>query len=173
MAELALIASIVQVADIGLRLSLRLYEFGETVASADRSIIIISKDVSLASSVLKELGSMFENDKRQIHSDNATKTAKAIVQECLLVFEEMDMLLVKKVPQLRIGCLDKITRAKLILERLRWPALKGKIELLNCNLDRLKSTLTLMLNVIIYAQQVSKRYVDQSMTFLLQLMISQ
>ena len=53
MAELALLASIVQVADVGLRLSLRLFTFGETVSSADRSILSISKDVSFTSSVLK------------------------------------------------------------------------------------------------------------------------
>lgn len=47
MAELALIASIVQIADIGLRLSSHLYFWGDTVASADRSIVAISKDVEL------------------------------------------------------------------------------------------------------------------------------
>ena len=157
MAELALLASIVQVADVGLRLSLRLYTFGETVASADRSILAISKDVSFTSSVLKELGRVFEDDKERIHSDNATKTAEAVVQECSNVFQEMENLLLKRVPHLKPGCMDKKARAKAMLERLRWPVMNGKIELLNCNLDRLKTTLTLMLNVIIYAQQVSKR----------------
>ena len=157
MAELALLASIVQVADVGLRLSLRLYTFGVTVASADRSIIAISKDVSFTSSVLKELGRVFEEDKARMHSDNATKTAEAVVQECSDVFQEMDGLLLKKVPNLRPGFTDKKAIAKAMLERLRWPVIKGKIELLNCNLDRMKNTLTLMLNVIIYAQQVSKR----------------
>ena len=157
MAELALLASIVQVADVGLRLSLRLYTFGETVASADRSILSISKDVSFTSSVLKELGRVFEDNKARVHSDNATKTAEAVVQECSDVFQEMDDLLLKKVPNLKPGFMDKKARAKAMLERLRWPVIKGKIELLNCNSDRMKSTLTLMLNVIIYAQQVSKR----------------
>ena len=157
MAELALVASIIQVADIGFRISLRLYEFGETVASADRSILTISKDVSLTSSVLKELGRTFEEDEGQIRSDNATETAKRVVKECSDVFEEMDKLLLKKTPHLKVGCTDKKVRAKMLLERLRWPKIKGKIELLNCSLDRMKSTLTLMLNVIIYAQQVSKR----------------
>ena len=158
MAEIALVASIVQVADVGLRLSLRLYTFGETVASADHSILTISKDVSLTSSVLKELGNVFDGDIGQIRSDNATRTAKEVVTECSKVFKEMDDLLLKKAPHLKVGCTDKKARAKTMLERLRWPAIKGKIELLNCNLDRMKSTLTLMLNVIIYAQQVAKKY---------------
>lgn len=157
MAELALLASIVQVADVGLRLSLRLYTFGETVASADRSILSISKDVSFTSSVLKELGRVFEDDRAHIHSDNATKTAEAVVRECSDVFQEMDGLLLKKVPDLKPGLMTKKARAGAMLKRLRWPLIKGKIELLNCKLDRMKSTLTLMLNVIIYAQQVSRR----------------
>ena len=159
MAELALLASIVQIADVGFRLSLRLYTFGETVASADRSILAISKDVSLTSSVLKELGRVFENDKGRIHSDRATETAEAVVQECWDIFREMEALLLKKVPNLTSGSMDKNARARIMLERLRWSSIKGKIDLLNCNLDRKKSTLTLMLNVIVYAQQVSNRWI--------------
>lgn len=64
MAELGIIAAVVQIADVGLRLSIKLYTFGEIVASADRSVISISKDVSLTSGVLKELGQILEKDKK-------------------------------------------------------------------------------------------------------------
>ncbi|KAG8531913.1 uncharacterized protein KY384_003549 [Bacidia gigantensis] len=160
MAELALVASIVQVADIGVRLSLRLYAFGETVASADRSILAISKDVSLTSSVLKELGQTFNEDADRVRSDNAIRTAEGAARECSSVFQEMDDMLLKKVPILQGGNVDKASRSKIVLERLRWPMIKDKIELLNCNLDRIKSTLTLMLMVIIYARQASSRRVE-------------
>jgi len=60
MAELGIIASVVQIADTGLRLSIKLYTFGEIVSTADKSVISTSKDVSLTSSVLKELGSLLE-----------------------------------------------------------------------------------------------------------------
>ena len=82
MAEIALCASIIQVADIGLRLGLRLYTFGEIVASADQSILAVSKDVSLASSVLQELASLFKSDAKPMYSDNAVKTANNVVSEC-------------------------------------------------------------------------------------------
>lgn len=62
MAELSIIASIVSIAEIGCRLSTSLYTSGITVASADRSIIAISKHVSLTSSVLKELGNILQQD---------------------------------------------------------------------------------------------------------------
>ena len=53
MAELGVIVSVLQIADIGLRLSLRLYTLSERVASADRSIISDFKDVSLTSTIRK------------------------------------------------------------------------------------------------------------------------
>lgn len=157
MAELALFAFIVQIVDVGCRLSLRLYTFGESVASADRAILTVSKDVSLTCTVLQELGSVLKNDTSNITSKNAVHTAEKVVQECLGVFQEMDELLLNKMPQLRLDGGDKKARAKRMLERLRWPTIKGKIELLSCNLDRMKSTLTLMLNVIIFAQQLAAR----------------
>ncbi|KAM0798249.1 hypothetical protein BDR22DRAFT_400482 [Usnea florida] len=53
-AESRIIASVLQIAAIGLRLSIRLCTLGERVASADKSTMSISNDVSLIS-VLKEL----------------------------------------------------------------------------------------------------------------------
>lgn len=157
MAEIALLASILQIADIGIRLSIRLYTFGETVANANRNVLSLSKDLSLTSSVLKELGHAFEGDRDRIHSQNAVRTAQEVAQECSSVFAEVDDLLLKKVPNLMLGTVDKKSRAKAVIERLRLPNLTFKIDHLNCNLDRLKSTLSLMLNVIIYARQVSSR----------------
>lgn len=157
MAELGIIASIIQIADVGLRLCLRLYTFGETVASADRSISAISNDVSLTSSVLKELGRTMGGEKGRIYSDNAVKTAETVVKECSKVFQEMESLLLNKVPQLHSAPTNRKSSAAILLERLHWPAIKGKIEFMRSNLDRMKSTLTLMLNVIIYAQQVSEK----------------
>ena len=163
MAELGIIAAVAQIADVGLRLSIKLYTFGEVVASADRSILSISKDVSLTSGVLKELGQILEKDRKsQTFSENAVQTADGIVKECLEVFQEMENILVKKLPGL--GATGKegksgqrVKRATLMLERLKWGYVQPKVQLLSGNLDRLKSTLLLMLNVITYAKQVSEK----------------
>ena len=53
----------------------------------------------------------------------------------------MDGLLLNKVLNLKPGLIDKKVRVKAMLERLRWPVIKEKIELLNCNLDRMKKNL--------------------------------
>lgn len=158
MAELGIIASVVQIADLGVRLSLRLYTFGETVASADKSIISIAKDVSLASSVLRELGKTLEKDQEpRLCSENAFQTADAIVKECLEVFRSMDKALAKSMSRLESqdGARRTITGAA--LDRLKWPFVQPKMELLRSNLERLKSTLLLMINVIIYARQVADK----------------
>lgn len=62
MAEFAAVASIIQIADIGFRLSIKLFSFAESVANADQAIISTSKDVSLTSSVLKEVGEVLKKD---------------------------------------------------------------------------------------------------------------
>ncbi|KAL9075186.1 MAG: hypothetical protein Q9161_001872 [Pseudevernia consocians] len=162
MAEVGIIASVVQIADVGLRLSIKLYTFGETVASADRSVIAISKDVSLTSGVLKELGHTLDRDRAtRTFSENAVQTADGVVKECLEVFQEMENILVKKMPSLARGdgrdgvSGARTKKAMVMLERLRWGYLQPKLQLLRSNLDRLKSTLLLMLNVITYARQVS------------------
>lgn len=160
MAELGIVASILQIADVGIRLSLNLYTFGETVASADRSIISVSKDVSLTSTVLKELGdTLVKDEASRICSGNAIVTANGIVQECLEVFKEIDAVLLKTLPGLMQGG-ERKARIAHVMERMKWPFVKGKIEFLRSNLERLKSTLVLMLNVISYARHVSEKCVD-------------
>lgn len=166
MAELGIIASVIQIANTGLRLSIKLYTFGEIVSTADKSVLSISKDVSLTSSVLKELGDLLENDSQShIFSKNAVQTADTVVKECLEVFQEMETILVKKLPSLsgqngiRGAGGGKKSKATALLERMKWGYLQPKLQVLRSNLDRLKSTLLLMLNVITYARQVAGKSV--------------
>ena len=160
MAELGVIASVIQIAETGLRLSIKLYTFGEVIASADKSVISISKDVSLTSSVLKELGQILDTDRKgnsRFLTQTAVKTAEDVVKECLEVFEEMESIIIKKLPNLKTSGLEKASKATVILERLKWPYLQPKLQLLQSNLDRLKSTILLMLNVITYARHVAAK----------------
>ena len=157
MAEIGLIAAVVQVADVGIRLSERLYTFGQTVASADESILFISKDISHTCSILKTLEHSLKKDHgAELYPQNAVSTADTIVKECLEIFREMDIFLLKKIR--RIGLDGSSSRfAITALERLRWPLLKPKMVLLWGYLDKLKSSLHLMLNVFIYARLLVER----------------
>lgn len=159
MAELGLIAAVVQVADTGIRVSVRLYTYGQAVASADESIVFISKDISRTCSILKTVGYSLEKDREEhLHSHDAIGTAETIVKECLEIVQEMDGALLKKIT--RMGLDGSSSRAAIVaLERLRWPFLKPKMMLLWSHLDKLISSLHLMLNVFIYARQLVDRLV--------------
>lgn len=157
MAELGLIAAVVQVADVGIRLSVKLYTFGQAVASADDSIVFISKDISHTCSILKTLGHSLEKDREaQLYSQSAINTAETIVKECLEIFHEMDGALLRKIK--RIGLDGSSSRVAVVaLERLKWPFLRPRIMLLWSNLDKMKSSLHLLLNVFIHARQLVER----------------
>ena len=151
MAELAAVASIIQIADVGFRLGVKLLAFAETVASADKAIVTTSKDISLTSSVLKEVAEVLRKDQPScIYSPDAIQTATAIVTECLHLFQEMERVLVEKVPNISSDRKESTSRATIALERFKWPYWQPKLQLLRGNLDRLRSTLLVMLNVIIY-----------------------
>ena len=83
-AEIGVTASVIQIANIGLKLSVKLYNLTSNVTSVDTAIASILRDVKLTSTVLKELGDTSTKDKEShIFNDNAVQTASGIVQECL------------------------------------------------------------------------------------------
>lgn len=143
MAEVGIVASVVQLASTGLKLSISLYTFSETVRSADKDIKHIAKDISLTSAVLSELGENLRNDKQHgVASDNAISVAEEVVHECSDLFKDVN------------AALEKGTgkgSGKLSLGRFKWPYLQPKMELLRSNLERLKISLILMRHVLIYA----------------------
>jgi hypothetical protein len=66
MAEIiGLVASVVQLADAGLKLSSALYQYADGVATADRRIKNIANEVKLTSFVIQELGAFLNKTRRQ------------------------------------------------------------------------------------------------------------
>ncbi|KAF1970483.1 hypothetical protein BU23DRAFT_389132, partial [Bimuria novae-zelandiae CBS 107.79] len=141
MAEtLGIIASVIQVAGAGLKLSQTLYQYADSVASADRRIRDVAKEIQLTASVIDELGSLFKKDAAAtLLSQTALKTADETVRECSTVFAELD------------GALKK--SKKNALGRLMIPFREPKIELLRSHVDKLKSTLLLLIQVLTLAHQ--------------------
>ncbi|KAK5191872.1 hypothetical protein LTR72_008494 [Exophiala xenobiotica] len=155
MAEIGLVGTVVGLASAGVKLSLTLYTFSETVSSAGTDIKNIARDVSLTSSVLKELGTNLEqDDQTKLYSSSALQTAKEVVRECESVFIDLEKVMQKatertskkasKPGKLTLSAFDKLT----------CPFLQPKMEVLRSNLERLKSTLVLMLNVLTYAKDL-------------------
>jgi hypothetical protein len=148
MAEIGLIASVIQVAGAGLKLSQTLYQYADTVANADRRIKDIAKEVQLTSFVIDELGHIFNQDQSStILSENAIKTADETVKECSTVFQELDAAL-KKTKKNTLG-------------RLMLPFRESKIDLLRNHIDKLKSTLQLLMQVLTHAHQIASQKLDR------------
>jgi hypothetical protein len=162
MAEIGLVASIVGIAATGVQLSVTLFTFAETVSAADKQIKDIARDVSLTSSVLEELGNNLRRDeKAKLCSDKAIDTAKSIVRECSEVFTEINTALETSMKKTSASAKGATKGQKIVIskfDRLKWPFQQPKMELLRTNLERLKSTLLLMLNVLTYARNVRAEY---------------
>ena len=133
-----------------LKFSIVLHSFVETVSTADKIITRIAKDVSPTAAVASELGRNLEQDRQGgFASENAMETSEAIVLECKKTFEDTDTRLGEGIIK-RVN-LDKYDNVRFAHDRPRWPILQPKMELLRNNLERLKSTLILMLHVLTYA----------------------
>ncbi|EDU46921.1 conserved hypothetical protein [Pyrenophora tritici-repentis Pt-1C-BFP] len=149
MAEtIGLIASVLQLAGTGLKLSQALYEYADAVASADRRIRDIAKEVRLTSFVIEELGSVFrQDDTSSVISDKAVQTANETMEECSVFFTEIEV------------TLNKSKKGK--FGRLLLPFRDSKIELLRSHIDKLKSTLQLLMQVLTHAYQVWAMKIDR------------
>lgn len=149
MAEaIGLIASVIQVAGAGLKLSQSLYQYVDGVATADRRIKDIAKEIELTSFVIEELGSVFKQDETSnLISKNAVKTAEETMKECFTVFSDIDAAIKKS--------------KKNTLGRLMLPFRDNKIELLRNHIDKLKSTLQLLMQVLTHAHQVASKKIDR------------
>ncbi|KAF2690809.1 hypothetical protein K458DRAFT_269723, partial [Lentithecium fluviatile CBS 122367] len=148
MAEIGLIASVLQVAGAGLKLSQTLYQYADSVASADRRVKDIATEVKLTSRIIEELGTLFGlQETSRLLSENALQTANETVQECSSVFMELDAAL-KKTKKNTLG-------------RLMLPFRESKIELLRRHIDTLKSTLQLLLQVLTHAHQVAAQKLNR------------
>ena len=160
-AAIGIVASVAQLADYGFKLSVKLFSFSRAVSAADESIKAISNDVSLTSAVLQELCRIIKSDESNVVSPRAVEATQQTVNECLQVFEQLNDALDKSLANL--GKLEnvegkaKVKRGTIALEKLKWPFKQPKMELLRSNLDRLKESLGLMLQVLSYARDLSNR----------------
>lgn len=138
MAEvLALVASIVEVASFGLRLSRTLHDYGSSVVGAEKRMKGLDKDIVFTSRVISELGNVLKDTRTQaLVSEESINLARDAVAEYDAVFQAMN---IRK---------NGIGKWKIYFR-------ESKIEFLRSNLDRMKGNLQLLMGVIIHATQIS------------------
>ncbi|CAI7632751.1 unnamed protein product [Penicillium pancosmium] len=147
-----IVASILQIADLGAKISVKLCSFYHTVKDANQSMQSLSSDVSLTCSILQQLGKVLEKDeKTKICSQQAFHTAQDVLGECKTVFEGINNAMEKQKQEGARGTFLRGAR------KLTVAFMGPNLDLLKSNLERLKSTMLLMLHVIMYAEQLRRR----------------
>lgn len=138
----AAIASVLGVAGAGFRLSLILNAISCEIVNAGFEVHGISKGVTLFSTMLKQTGTVLQTAD-SVHSTEAIETAMSIADESTRVFDEINDMLD------RLGTKSSDGSATpSIQQRFRWCFKKNRVTYLMAQLESLKLSLAVMLQVI-------------------------
>ena len=142
--------AIIGVASTGFRLSLVLNAVGTGMANPDCDIHNIAKHISLFSLMLKQTGSAI-GDRDQVASNTAIDVATEISHQGQLIFDE-----IKSMTDLSQGRDEKgVLRSITIAEKNKWAFKKHKVLYLLGQLESLKLSLAVMLQVLQMGKVVS------------------
>lgn len=152
---IGVVASIISIVELGGRLSVKLCTFCHRFKHADKALRNLSKDVALTCNVLRQLGDSLEKDDvTSLCSPDAFATAQDVLEECERVFGDLDRAIEQHRPE-SFSSSTQFHVAK-VTQKLRFLMNESQLDAVAGNLERLKSTMLLMLNVIIYAGQIRR-----------------
>jgi hypothetical protein len=141
---LSVAASIISIADVGLRVATKLYTYVNAARRAPESVRSLAQEVSLTAAILSDLGNLLKTDgAAKLASPTAMETAKQAVLGCQVIFDEIN----NEFEKAGMG---------MGLRKWVWPMLDDKVKVMMGGLERGKSTILLLLNVITFAKQVSE-----------------
>ena len=149
-------AGALQVAGAGVQLANTLYKCAKNIRDAEKDIDLVATEVKLTSSVLENLATVLKRD--DIHDLCSTALradAQAAMDGCKTAFNELNSALTS-VLNTRSNGRTRISFSA----RARWPLNKTKMATLQTNLERLKTTLSLMLDVLNLASKQTATYVQ-------------
>ena len=147
------IASGINIADTGIKLSTSLYTYAETALHADGTVKEIAKDIALTSSVIRQLKTLLEQLVEQgsdIATEESLRTADEIVLGCEGIFVEIEAAIERSLTRDKKG---EIIVSR--LQRLKWPLKQPKVVLLQAKLERFKLLALVILNILLYAQKLA------------------
>jgi hypothetical protein len=148
------VSSIVRIAAVGTRLSTTLLSYSNAVADADKNMARIAGDVALTSNVLRSVGNFLkEKDNDTVATPSALEDANSMLKGCNDIFAEIKEIIDKNAKTNVDGRQGLKKRAK-----LSWPANSQHVELLQSRLERLKSSLMLLLQVLSVAKDWAAGY---------------
>lgn len=139
----SVIASIIGVAGAGFRLSLILNAVGAEIADTDVEIQTIARGISSFSLMLKQVGINIQTT-RTLASQSAIDTANQIAKQSQSVFDEVKRMVEMVQKKDEKGNIQSIS----IAQRVTWCFKKQRIQYMLGQLECLKLSLSLMLQVL-------------------------
>jgi hypothetical protein len=159
-------ATIIGFASAGLKLSFTLYAFAAAIGSAGKEIRQSARDISLFSSVLKQLGvKMDEAYRAGFVANEAFDLTKEIIAECRSVFDELETMIEKATTTEKITVVKmeeddlnvkEVNRDKMTVSfgrRLLYLFQKAEISDQRNRLESLKTSLQVMLALITFTER--------------------
>lgn len=151
--SLGIAASLIQIADAGANLSIRLFTFYRQIKTVNKSIQNLSSDVALTSTIMRQLAENLHRDEQEetrLCSEEAFQTAEDILGQCRSVFKEIEGAIERSEPE------SGKSRLRDITGRVKNALMEPDFNILMGDLERLKSSMLLLLHVIMYAGQVRR-----------------
>jgi hypothetical protein len=147
---LGVASTVSDISDLAAKCSVRLFALSRRLKDASKPVESLSKDIAATGAVLHQLGYQLKRgEDLQVGSSTLVTSVDDLVEECSDIFDSIDKALN-----------GDNTGSKAILglqHYVHFNSLEPQLRLLEMNLERLKTPLALMLNVLIYAEQL-KRY---------------
>ncbi|KAK5705591.1 hypothetical protein LTR17_021536 [Elasticomyces elasticus] len=172
MAEFGIASGALQVADAGLKLAKTLYNYLDAVRKADKELSSLAREVTVTSTTLSSLGHVLQDNKAPaLYTQDLVDEATLAFRSCEDAFKDVDATFKSVVRfdtdgkgqvYLFAASEDQLADSAAVLSvvtpkgRWAWPLKKGKIDMLQANLERLKTTLLLMLSVLSFAKANEK-----------------
>ncbi|MCJ1269936.1 hypothetical protein MMC22_009829 [Lobaria immixta] len=154
MADRGIKSSVLQVAGAGFRLSLLLNAIG---VQLDRDIQKIAKEISLFSLMLKQVGQTLQ-EAESIASQAALDTANEITAQSRTVFHEVNEMMEMSQQRDGNGQFQSIT----IAQRVKWCFKKQRVQYLLGQLETLKLSLAIMLQILQLGKTIAAARRDPS-----------
>lgn len=152
---LGVASSSLEIADLAAKVSVRLFALSRKVTDALKPVENLSKDIAQTGAILNRLGHQLKKDQDvRVGSTTLVTSVDDLVEECSHIFESIDKALDGN---------NSGSKAILGLQHyVHIASLQPQLAVLETSLERLKMPLALVLQVLIYAEQL-KRYVPLSL----------
>lgn len=148
----SLAASVIQIADLGSKLSVKLFTSTRRLKQASKSIDALSQEIASNGAILKLLGQTLSGDRyARLCSQSVIDTVRHLVNDTREVFLSLGKF-IESNEKSGSQCLG----GSGIKQKLNETSLEAMTEEVQSNLKRLKASLLVILNVLVLAEQMLK-----------------